>query len=115
MAKSYVGVAPLTMIRCENPASYTSVYAGQPVPENIAQDDLKRLVDEGFLAEVKAAKDDPGTGDGAGKPTSVKDILKDVGDDKAKAQEYLNDEQAKGDDARGSLVEGLQKVLAAEA
>jgi hypothetical protein len=50
---------------------------------------------------------------GATQPTTVKDILADVGDDKAKAQAYLDEENA-AERPRTSLVEKLQAVLGAE-
>lgn len=48
----------------------------------------------------------------SGRPTSVKDILKAVGDDQALAQAYLDEELAKpADDQRSSLVEKLEAVV----
>lgn len=110
---SYEGKAPLTMCRTAAPTTYVSVLAGAPVPENIDPDDLKRLVDEGFLVKVsgKAAKaEEPADS----KPTKVDDIVAAVGDDKVLAQEYLDAENA-AEKPRVSLVEKLQAVIDAEA
>lgn len=52
-AKTYIGLAALTVIRT-NATGYAQVYAGDPVPEDITSEDLKRLVDEGFLGEEPA-------------------------------------------------------------
>lgn len=108
--KSYVGVAPLTMARTSS-GSYINIYAGDPVPEGVDKDDLKRLVDELFLGE---APDQPqaDSADSGPKVATVDDILKDVGDDKAKAAEALKTEEARGDDARSTLVKKLQAIAA---
>ena len=44
--------------------------------------------------------------------TSVKSALEYVGDDTERAAEVLDAEQAKGDDARKSLVKALEKITA---
>lgn len=44
--------------------------------------------------------------------TSVKSAIAWVGDDQERAAEVLEAEQARGDDARTSLVKALEKVLA---
>lgn len=117
MSKTYVSAVPLTMVRLAE-GGYSNVLQGDPIAgEAVDADDLKRLVRKGFLKEFdggsnKAAKKSAAGGDS--KPTSVKDILAEVGDDKAKAQEYLDEENAKGEDARGSLVGKLQSVIDAE-
>lgn len=54
-AKKYVGVAALTMAKTEA-GGYIQIYAGDPVPAGIDPDDLKRLVDEGFLGEADEEK-----------------------------------------------------------
>lgn len=114
--KQYVGAAPLTMVRTD-PPGYVNVFAGDPVPVNIDEADLERLLAEGFLAEVDAkvtgSKAEKGSASD-GKPTSVKDILAAVGNDKVAAQEYLDEENA-AEKPRTSLVEGLQGVIDAEA
>lgn len=64
---AHVGVAPLTLVRTTAGRS-EYVYAGQVAPEGILDEDLDRLVDEGYLAEldvvptVTVVPDDPGTG-----------------------------------------------------
>lgn len=90
-------------------------YDGATVPPSHNDERCKQLVKEGMLEKVKdtakaETKADPS---GDSKPTSVKDILADVGEDKAKAQEYLDEENA-AEKPRTSLVEKLQAVLSAE-
>lgn len=77
--------------------------------------ELDRYSDEPKAKWRETAIADQGGGSGPEKPTSVKDILKDVGDDKAKAQAALDDELTKPvDDQRTSLLEKLRAVLGAE-
>lgn len=74
---TYIGKAPLSLVRAAG--SITYVYAGQPAPEGIADDDLVRLLDEGYLVEIPdelvpdvvPAPDDPGTGSPGTQPTTV--------------------------------------------
>ena len=92
---------------------YRHVYQDEPIAgDAIDPENLKRLVKKGFLAEATATGDESDSG--SAKPPTIKEIMADVGDDKAKAQEALDAEQARGDDARPSLVEKLQAVIAAE-
>lgn len=107
-SKSYVGIAPLTMVRTQA-GGYSYVYANEQVPEDIDSNDLKRLVDEGFLGEAKAVEAEAA---GEAKPANVKNILKDVGDDQEKAKAALEAERARGDDARKTLVEALEAIVA---
>lgn len=48
----YMGVAPLTLVKTNGGASAVYVYAHQPVPAGADADDVKRLVDEGYLAKL---------------------------------------------------------------
>lgn len=50
--------------------------------------------------------------DGGSKEPTVKEILDGVGDDAAKAQAALDEERARGDKARKTLVEPLEAVIA---
>lgn len=113
MSKQYVGAEPLTMVRIGSGESATMVYvfAGAPVPDGADPDDVKRLVDEGFLVAQDADVDEQADDS---KPASVSDILTEVGDDKAKATAALEQEQARGDAARKTLVEKLQAIAKAE-
>lgn len=111
-SNSYVGVAPLTMART-TAGGYINILAGDLVPESVREDDLKRLVDEGFLAEavpVEAVL--IGDTDGAAKPETADEVLARVGDDKVKAQAALDEENAKEKPRKG-LVADLEKLLAA--
>lgn len=102
---NHIGVAPLTMARTQA-GGYVNIYAGDPVPDGIKADDLKRLVDDGFLGKVKdEAPADSGTDTVAG-------ILDEVGDSKELAHAALLAENAKARPRKG-LVEALEKILAA--
>lgn len=48
---NYVGIAALTMVRQTNGA-YQYVYVGQPVNGDVPDEELERLLDEGFIAEL---------------------------------------------------------------
>ena len=98
--------APLVIAKRED-GSDVYVYRGAPLPDGLAKGEAKRL--EEFLEDAP----DAGSGDdGAAKVATVDDILKDVGDDKAKAAEALKTEEARGDDARSTLVKKLQAIAA---
>lgn len=112
MAKQLIGKAPLTQART-TAGRVVFIGRGRPAPSDLSSEDRKRLLAEGYLEEIDADTEPEPQGDGA--PTSVKDILKEVGDDKAKAQEFLDAEKAKGDDARSSLVEKLEAIVGATA
>lgn len=45
---------------------------------------------------------------------NIHDVLERVGDDKVAAQAVLEAEKAKGDDARTTLIDDLEKIIAAE-
>lgn len=83
--------------------NYEAVLAGLP-------EDVRSEVAPGTVSH--SGGDDESDGDGEDKPPPIKDIVKEVGDDPAKAQAALEAEQARGDDARSSLVEKLQAVIA---
>lgn len=108
--KTYVGAWPLTMARTVS-GGYAQVYAGDPVTVDIATDDLKRLLDEGALTVVETDAPDTDGGSGAPSPGSIPAILAEVGDDKAKAEAALAEENAKGDKARKGLVEKLEAII----
>jgi hypothetical protein len=72
-------------------------------PEAVGHLLRKRMVEE-IKPEPDAPKEP--------KEPTVKEILEAVGDDAEKAAEALAAEQAKGDAARKSLVEGLETVIA---
>lgn len=74
-------------------------------------EDVKRLKDEGFLADYTGAGADDAAEAADPAAGNVKDVLAAVGTDKAKAQAALDAEKAKGDDARGSLVDKLQAIV----
>lgn len=49
------------------------------------------------------------------KLATIPEVLAEVGDDRAKAQAALDAEQARGEDARSSLVEKLEALVRTEA
>jgi hypothetical protein len=70
------GKAPLTMVLAEDGARSVYVYADQPVPAGADESDVKRLIDEGYLVEVKPdttsakdATDEQGGGQSGTGPT----------------------------------------------
>lgn len=102
----YEVTKPLVVVRDEVGAQHMFYEGATFSSEGLDKDHVKMLVDEDFI--VKASDVAP-----EGKPSTVKDILADVGDDKAKAQQYLDEESA-AEKPRSSLVESLQAVLDAE-
>jgi hypothetical protein len=62
---------------------------------------------EDVRKEVAPASPEPASSD---KEPTIEEILKEVGDDKAKAADALSAEQAKGDDARSTLVKKLEAI-----
>lgn len=107
---SYKVTAPLVIVRDEGGASH-HFYEGGVVPASgFDKDHVKMLVDDGMLEKVKEEKA-PAASPDANKGPSVDDILKDVGDDKEKAAAALEQENARGDAARSTLVKKLQAVI----
>lgn len=53
MSKQYIGKAPFTMARTAV-GGYVNVLKDDPAPSGLNEEDLKRLVDEGYLEEVAA-------------------------------------------------------------
>jgi len=68
---------------------------------------VKHLLRKGMVEKFKEPKPEPA------KEPSVKDILTEVGEDIEAARAALEAEQAKGDKARKSLVEGLEAIITA--
>ena len=58
MAKQLMGKAPLSLVRTVN-SSLEYVYAGKPVPRGADPADVRRLLDEGFLAEEELPDAEP--------------------------------------------------------
>lgn len=113
MTSTYVSAVPLTMVRLVD-GGYRNVLEGDPIEgEAVDPDDLKRLVRKKFLTKLEAAAKKAAEADES-KPASVKDILADVGDDKGKAAAALEAENARGDDARPSLVSKLEAIVNAD-
>lgn len=58
MATSYVVMAPLAVVRnSEQGGRQEYLYQGAPVPSYVASDEVKRLLDDGFIAAVGDAED----------------------------------------------------------
>ncbi|OZE39096.1 hypothetical protein CH278_02095 [Rhodococcus sp. 05-2254-5] len=57
MAKQYIGVAALTIVKLKSTGSRAYVYKGQPVGSDVSREEIKRLEDEGFIAEVVVIED----------------------------------------------------------
>lgn len=90
------------------------VVAGQKIPADLVEPYKKA---GGKVADVTAVPSGARVADAVGSDStdvasqSIKDILADVGDDKDEARHVLELEQARGDDARSSLVEALEKIV----
>lgn len=106
--KNYVGVAPLTMVNV-GAGGYAYVYANMPVPDGASTEEIKRLVDEGFIAEGEPGKETASAGDGDSGPANIDDILKDVGEDPEKAKVALEQENAQAK-PRKTLVAKLEAI-----
>lgn len=58
-AKSYVAIAALVMVPCTT-GTTVAVYGGRPVPADITDEALTRLLAEEFIAEVGVPEDEVG-------------------------------------------------------
>lgn len=103
--------APYVTIKSEQGTDGVAVrgyYAGAIV--DVSEEAVAHLFRKGMVEEVEEVEEPQPE---PVKEPSVKDVLAAVGEDSEAAAAALEAEQAKGDDARKSLVEGLQKVIAA--
>lgn len=82
-----------------------------PVPKHWGADQLPAGAEKKAKAKSSGSTSTSGSAQEPANPDTVAAIVKDVGDDKAKAQAALEAEQAKGDEARSSLVEKLQAIV----
>lgn len=62
MAKQYFGVAALTVVRQKSTGSRMYVYAGQPIGDDVAAEELHRLESEGFIEAIEVPDPVPHTG-----------------------------------------------------
>lgn len=109
-SKIYVSAVPLTMVRTVA-GGYQNVLEGDQIAgEAVNPEDLKRLVRKKFLVEKKDEEKAKSAASSTPNPDTVEGILKEVGDDKAKAKAALDAERAK-ETPRSSLVDKLQAVL----
>lgn len=110
MAQYVVSGAYATMrVRDENDAeTLVGLYRNAPVPSGITDDSRDHLLSRGLIEKAEQSAD------GESKPPKVADVLAEVGDDKDKAAEALEQEKARGDAARSTLVERLQAVVDSE-
>jgi hypothetical protein len=105
---SYQVTAPLVIVRDKDGVSH-HVYQDGFLPDGSDPEHVKQLLAEKLVAVVDAAA--PASEED--KPAKVDDILKDVGDDKAKAAAALEAEVARGDKARSTLVDKLRAIAEA--
>lgn len=118
--QNYEVAAPLVVIKdAEGRDRY--LYKGAAVPADVDTKHRDQLVDEGLLVKAKASTTTTSTSstssstdaytegaDPAG--YSIPKITSYVGDDAEKAAAVLELEQARGDDARSSLVKQLEAI-----
>lgn len=108
---SYQVTAPLVVIPNDDKKTGDGYfYADAIVPDGWNDERCKQLAKEGMLEKVKESK--PKSEPTGPNPGTADFILKEVGTDKAKAQAALDEENAKGESARKTLVADLEKVLA---
>lgn len=118
--KSYEVAAPLVVIK-DGEGRDRYLYKGAAVPADVDTKHRDQLVDEGLLVEAKASTTKTSTSstsssndaytegaDPAG--YSIPKLQAYVGDDAEKAAAVLELEQARGDDARSSLVKQLEAI-----
>lgn len=84
---------------------YDAILAGLP-------EDVRNEVAPGTVSQPGGDPDGDDSSGGGTKVPTVKEVTDEVGDDPAKAQAALEAEQARGDDARSSLVSKLEAVIA---
>lgn len=117
---TYVVTAPLVQVET-TARNFVQVAKGGELPSNITTAALDNLRALGFVEKTKApAAPTKSAADKApttpSEPTTVKDILAAVGDDAEKAKAALAAEyEAKGSDARSSLVTPLEAIINADA
>ena len=99
----YVVKAPYVTVKVEG--TVQGFYDGAPFEAEAG--DVEHLLRKGMVEELKEPKPEPA------REPSVKDILAEVGEDPEAATVALEAEQAKGDKARKSLVEGLEAIITA--
>lgn len=75
---------------------------------NFDGEHVKMLAKEGFIEKVKAPKTEEPTGPN---PGTAEFILKEVGDDKAKAKSALDEENSR-ETPRKTVVDALEKTIA---
>jgi len=110
---SYIVTSPAVSVWADGRTTLVGpFYEGAELPAGLDKDHLRMLLDEELIGKAPKSADPAPAGDS--KPTTVGDIVKEVGTDKGKAQQYLDEENAKGEEARSTLVEKLQAVLSKE-
>lgn len=110
----YTVVAPLVILRDEMGVLH-HLYRDAPVPDGMDKKHLRQLVNDGMVKRTKAAPapapaPDDGPFDPAG--ATIEKVLEHVGSDQAKAEQVLELEKARGDDARSTLVTQLEELAA---
>lgn len=106
---SYTVVAPYVTLKVHDLNGSEVVqgyYKGAVVEDPVKGDSLDKHVRTGMVEMVSDASDDD-----PARPPKVADVLAEVGEDKAKATAALEQESARGDAARTTLVEKLQAVI----
>lgn len=97
-------------------AGHTLVIAGQPLQRGIPTELTGRAAEAAAqhpdIHEAGKKESTPAASAAPAWGTTVKDALAWVGDDRERAAEVLAAEQARGDEARTTLVTGLEAMLA---
>jgi hypothetical protein len=111
MTMAYKVTSALVVVR-DDKGAFHHFYEGAVLPAAGLDDEhVAQLADEGMLKEVEVAPaTEPEPETTATKPTTVEDILAEVGDDKDKAAAALEEELASSK-PRKTLLESLEAIL----
>lgn len=92
----------------EGGRAYVDIPRGAALPADVPQEDVARLLALGHIEEPDSSVESDGVSVPEG---SAKQVMEWVGTDPERAAMALDVEQAKGDNARSTLVAGLQKLI----
>ncbi|MCB9377096.1 MAG: hypothetical protein H6515_14670 [Microthrixaceae bacterium] len=101
---------PLAIVKMAD-GSRVHLYEGAAVPDTADKEHVKTLRESGAIGKAPKVEPAPGPEAQTGKPTTVDDILAEVGDDVEKAKAALEVELV-SEKPRKGVVEPLEKLIA---
>lgn len=104
IAVAYQVTAPLVVVP-DTTGAFHHFYAGTVLPDGLDEERVKQLAKDGMLEKAEQTADA-----GSDKPATVEEILAEVGDDKAKAQAALDEENGAAKPRKG-LVGKLEAIV----